>query len=237
MRSGSSAGATQQPDGPGDARFSRVEPLADCIVAPGAADGGTLTGVLVNPKVDDYISRSEKWPEEMLGLRSILLGCGLTEEFKWGKPCYSHEGSNIVILQEMKEFLALMFFKGALLRDSEGVLEQQGPNSRSARRIPFTSAEDVARLGDTVEAFIREAIEVEEAGLEMGPAPELVVAEELQDRLDQDPAFKAAFESLTPGRQREYNLYFSDARQSQTRAARVERYAGKILDGKGFRDR
>lgn len=191
----------------------------------------------MNPKVDAYISRSEKWPEEMSDLRSILLGCGLTEDIKWGKPCYSHEGRNIVILQEMKEFLALMFFKGALLNDSEGVLEEQGPNSRSALRIRFTSVEDVTRLTDTVKAYIDEAIDVEEAGLEVGPAPGLVFVEELRNRLDQDPAFKAAFESLTPGRQREYNLYFSDAKQPQTREARVEKYAQKILDGKGFRDR
>ncbi|MDH3261976.1 MAG: YdeI/OmpD-associated family protein [Acidimicrobiia bacterium] len=193
--------------------------------------------MVVNPKVDAYIRRSEKWPDEMTALRPILLGCGLTEEIKWGKPCYSHEGRNIVILQEMKEFLALMFFKGALLNDSEGVLEEQGPNSRSARRIQFTSVEDVARRTDTVKAYIDEAIGVEEAGLEVGPAPELLFVGELQNRLDQDPAFRAAFESLTPGRQREYNLYFSDAKQAKTREARVEKYTQKILDGKGFRDR
>jgi uncharacterized protein YdeI (YjbR/CyaY-like superfamily) len=193
--------------------------------------------VVVNPKVDAYIRWSEKWPEEMTDLRPILLGCGLTEEIKWGKPCYTYEGRNIVILQEMKEFLALMFFKGALLKDAEGVLEEQGPNSRSARRIRFTSVEDVARLADTVKAYIDETIDVEEAGLEVGPAPELVIVEELQNRLDQDPAFQAAFDALTPGRQREYNLYFSDAKQAKTRMARVEKYAQKISDGKGFRDR
>jgi uncharacterized protein YdeI (YjbR/CyaY-like superfamily) len=191
----------------------------------------------VNPKVDAHIRRSEKWPEEMTDLRPNLLSGGLTEEIKWGKPCYSHEGKNIVILQEMKEFLALMFFKGALLNDSEGVLEEQGPNSRSARRIRFTSVEDVARLTDTIKAYIDETIDVEEAGLEVVPAPELLLVEELQNRLDQDPAFKAAFEALTPGRQREYNLYFSDAKQAKTRDARVEKYAQKILEGKGFRDR
>ena len=190
----------------------------------------------MNPKVDAYLGRSEKWPEEMSNLRPILLSCGLTEEIKWGKPCYSHEGKNIVILQEMKDFLALMFFKGALLNDSECVLEEQGPNSRSARRIRFTSVEDVARLTDTVKAYVDEAIDVEEAGLEVGPAPEVVFVDELQHRLDQDPAFQAAFESLTPGRQREYNLHFSDAKQAKTREARIEKYASKILDGKGFRD-
>lgn len=191
----------------------------------------------MNAKVDAYIERSEKWPEEMTGLRPTLLSCGLTEEIKWGKPCYSHEGRNIVILQEMKEFLALMFFKGALLSDPDGVLEEQGPNSRSARRIRFTSVEDVTRLTPTVQALIGEAIEAEGAGLEVGPAPELVLVGELQDRLDQDPALKAAFEALTPGRQREYNLHFSDAKQATTREARVEKYAGKILEGRGLRDR
>ncbi len=190
----------------------------------------------MTPEVDAYIERSEKWPEEMAGLRQILLSCGLTEQIKWGKPCYSHGGQNIVILQEMKEFLALMFFKGALLNDPDGVLEDQGPNSRSARRIRFTSVDEVAQLGDTVKAYIGEAIDVEESGLEVGPAPEPVLIEELQNRLDQDPAFKIAFESLTPGRQREYNLFISSAKQAKTRQARVEKYADKILDGKGFRD-
>ncbi|MCY3736735.1 MAG: YdeI/OmpD-associated family protein [Gemmatimonadaceae bacterium] len=191
----------------------------------------------MNPEVDACIRRSEMWPEEIAGLRPILLGRGLTEEIKWRKPCYSHEGRNIVLLQEMKAFLALMFFKGALLKDPAGVLQDQGPNSRSARRIRFTSVEDVARLADTVEAYIEEAIAVEKAGLKVGPAPELILAAELQCRLDQDPSLKAAFEALTPGRRREYNLYFSGARQAKTREARVERYAPKILDGRGFRDR
>ena len=191
----------------------------------------------MNPKVDAYIERSEKWPEVMADLRQMLLGCGLTEEIKWGKPCFSQAGKNIVILQEMKAFLALMFFKGALMNDPDGVLESQGPNSRSARRICFTSVDDVARLADTVKAYIDEAIAVEEAGLELGPAPEVVFVDELQHRLDQDPAFKAAFEALTPGRQREYNLHVKDAKQAKTREARVEKYAPKILAGKGFRDR
>ena len=190
----------------------------------------------MNPKVDAYITRSEKWPDEMTGLRPILLGCGLTEDIKWGKPCYSYEGGNIAILQEMKEFLALMFFKGALLDDPEGILEEQGPNSRSARRIRFTSVEDVARLSNTVKAYIDEAIDVEESGLEVGSAPELILVGEFQNRLDQDPALNTAFKALTPGRQREYNLYFSGAKQAKTREARVEQYVQKILDGKGFRD-
>ena len=191
----------------------------------------------MNPKVDAYIGRSQKWPDEMTQLRSILVGGGLTEEIKWGKPCFSHEGHNIVIMQEMKEFLALMFFKGALLDDTAGVLEEQGPNSRSALRMRFTSVDDVSRLTDTLKAYIEEAIDVEDAGLEVGPAPELVLVEELQHRLDRAPALKAAFEALTPGRRREYNLYFSDAKQAKSREARVDKYVEKILDGKGFRDR
>lgn len=191
----------------------------------------------MNAKVDAYIGRSEKWPEEMTSLRPILLSCGLAEELKWGKPCYSHEGKNIVIVQEMNDFLALMFFKGALLNDSEGVLEEQGPNTRSARRMRFTSVDDVARLTDTIKAYVDEAIDVEAAGLEIGPAPELILVEELQNRLDQDAGFRAAFESLTPGRQRGYNLYVSDAKQAKTREARVDKCAPKILEGKGLHDR
>ena len=197
----------------------------------------TLIGVAVNPNVDAFIGRSQKWPEEITNLRPILLSCGLTEEIKWGKPCYSHEGRNIVILQEMKEFLALMFFKGALLSDPDGALEEQGPNSRSARRMRFTSVEDVDRLSDTVKAYIDEAIDVEVAGVEVGPGPELVLVEELRTRLGQDPALEAAFAGLTPGRRREYNLHFSDAKQAKTREARVDRCAPRILDGKGLRDR
>ncbi len=191
----------------------------------------------MNPKVDAYIRRSEKWPEEMTHLRTILLSSGLIESINWGKPCYSHEGKNIVILQEMNEFLALMFFKGALLHDSEGVLEEQGPNSRSARRIRYKSVGEVSRLSDTVKAYIDEAISVEEKGQKVGPAPELSLVSELQRILNRNSAMKAAFEALTPGRQREYNLYFSGAKQAKTRAARVEKYAQKILEGKGYRDR
>jgi uncharacterized protein YdeI (YjbR/CyaY-like superfamily) len=190
-----------------------------------------------NPKVDQYIEQSEMWPDEMAALRPLLLEGGLTEEFKWYKPCYTHAGKNIVIMQEMKEFLALMFFKGALLKDPDGVLEDQGPNSRSARRIRLTSVEDVARLADTVQALVKEAIGVEAAGLEVDPGPGLVLVEELQNRLDEDPALQAAFGSLTPGRQREYNLYISGAKQTKTRVARIDKYAAKILAGKGLRDR
>jgi uncharacterized protein YdeI (YjbR/CyaY-like superfamily) len=187
--------------------------------------------------VDRYIQRSTKWPEEMAELRSVLLGCGLQEDIKWGKPCFSHEGNNIAILQEMKALLSLMFFKGSLLPDKTGVLVEQGPNSRSAKRVEFTSLDDVTRLSATVKALVVAAIMVEQTGLSLAPAPPLALVEELQARLDSDSAFQAAFASLTPGRQREYNLHISDAKQPKTRLARIDSCAPKILSGKGFRDR
>ncbi|MDH5293896.1 MAG: YdeI/OmpD-associated family protein [Acidimicrobiia bacterium] len=190
-----------------------------------------------NPKVDAYIQRSELWPDELSATRAILLEAGLSEGIKWGKPCFSHDGHNIVIAQEMKHFLSLMFFKGALLRDPENVLVAQGPNSRSAKRMEFTSVDDVSQRAATLAAYVEEAIDIEEAGLEVEPTPPPTLVDELRARLDRDPQFKAAFEALTPGRQREYNLHFSAAKQAATREARIEKYAGKILAGKGFRDR
>lgn len=191
----------------------------------------------MNTEVDEYIARSEKWPDEMTALRPIMLNCGLTEAIKWRSPCFSHEGKNIAIFQEMNDFLSLMFFKGALLDDRNSVLVEQGPNSRSAKRIEFTSVDDVIRLADTVAALVGEAIEVEDTGLEVDPLPDLVLVEELQYRLDQDAALRAAFEALTPGRQREYNLHIAAAKQAKTRASRVDKHTQRILDGKGLRDR
>lgn len=191
----------------------------------------------MDPQVDEYVSRAELWPEEIARLRPTLLACGLSEEIKWGKPCYHHEGKNIAILQEMKRFLALMFFKGALLDDPAGVLEEQGSNSRSARRIRFTSVEDVDRLAEIVKGYVREAMAIEAQGLEVGPAPALVLAEELQSRLDRDAALRAAFEALSPGRRREYNLHISGAKQAKTREMRIDRCTPNILAGKGLRDR
>jgi uncharacterized protein YdeI (YjbR/CyaY-like superfamily) len=190
-----------------------------------------------NPEVDAYVARSERWPAEIAALRPILLAAGLREEIKWGKPCYDHGGANVVILQEMSDFLALMFFKGALLDDPAGILDDQGPNSRSARRIRFSSVDDVARLADSVRSYVEAAIEVEQSGRTVGPTPEPVSVPELQLRLDADPELAAAFGRLTPGRRREYHLYFSGAKQSATRAARVERCVPMILAGKGRRDR
>lgn len=191
----------------------------------------------MNPKVDAYMEESDMWPAEMRALRSILLGCGLTEELKWGKPCYTHDGRNIAIMQEMKGFLALMFFKGALLEDTQGVLREQGPNSRSAKRFELTSVGEVTELAPTIEEYVEEAIDVEQAGLEVGPAPEPELVTELQRRLDEDAELRTAFTSLTPGRRREYNLYVAGAKQATTRESRIDRCAEKILAGKGFRDR
>jgi len=190
----------------------------------------------MNPKVDEYVARAELWPDEVAELRTVLLGTGLTEEFKWGKPCYAFDGANIAIVQQFKEFLALMFFKGALLPDPARVLESQGPNTRSALRMTFTSVEDVRRLARTVGEYVTAAIAVEQAGLTMGPPDELVLVDELQDRLDADPELKAAFEALTPGRRREYHLHISGAKRSETRAGRVDKAVPRILAGKGLRD-
>jgi uncharacterized protein YdeI (YjbR/CyaY-like superfamily) len=191
----------------------------------------------VDPKVDDYIGRSTTWPEELTALRPILLGCGLDESIKWGKPCYSDGDKNIAIMQEMKGFLALMFFKGALLDDPRGVLRSQGPNSRSARRVELTSVDDVAAHEGAIRDLVASAIAVEEAGLSVGPAPELELCEELTERLAADPELAAAFEALTPGRQREYNLHIADAKQAKTREARIDKHVPQILAGKGMRDR
>lgn len=191
----------------------------------------------MDAKVDAYIERSIRWPDEMAALRSVLLDRGLGEVIKWGKPCYTSDGKNVAIMQEMNDFLALMFFKGALIDDPAGVLREQGPNSRSAKRMEFTSVEDVTRLAATIGEYVKRAIAAEAAGLEAGPAPEPELAPELRDRLDADAALRAAFERLTPGRRREYNLYIADAKQASTRASRVEKHVERILAGKGLRDR
>lgn len=191
----------------------------------------------MNSKVDAFIDRADRWSDEMRALQTVLLDCDLTEEIKWGKPCYGHDGTNIAIMQPMKGFLALMFFKGALLEDPLGVLREQGPNSRSAKRLEFTSVDDVTGSAATITDYVEEAIDVERAGIEVGPAPEPDLVDELRRRLDDDPELRTAFSSLTPGRRREYNLYIADAKQSSTRDARIDRCTPKILAGKGFRDR
>jgi len=186
--------------------------------------------------VDEYVAASARWPAEVAALREVLLGCGLDEAVKWGKPCYLQAGRNIAIVQEFKDFLALMFFKGALLADPDGALESQGPNSRSAMRMRFTSVDDVTRRADQVTALVAEAVRVEDEGLTVAPT-DLVLVAELQERLDADPALRAAFEALTPGRQRQYDLHVAEAKRAETRRARVDASVERILAGKGLRDR
>ncbi len=189
----------------------------------------------MNPKVDGYLRKAKKWQKEMEQLRRISLACGLTEELKWGKPCYTFQNSNIVILQGFKEFCALLFCKGALLKDPNGILKKFG--WQAARRVPFTNVREIVEMQLILKAYIREAIEAEKAGLKVtfkkNPEP---IPEELQNKLDEMPALKAAFEALTPGRQRGYILYFSGAKQSKTRESRVEKCMPQILKGKGLND-
>jgi len=189
----------------------------------------------MNPRVDQYLRRAKKWQEEMEKLRRISLDCGLTEELKWGKPCYSFQKSNIIILQGFKEFCALLFCKGALLKDPNGILKTFG--WQAARRIQFTNVREIVGMEPILKAYICEAIEAEKAGLKVNykkkPEP---IPEELQNKLDEIPALKTAFDALTPGRQRGYILYFSGAKQSKTRESRVEKCMQQILNGKGLND-
>ena len=188
-----------------------------------------------NPKVDGYLRKAKKWQKEMEKLRRISLDCGLTEEVKWGKPCYTFQKSNIVIIQGFKEFCALLFCKGALLKDPNGILKKFG--WQAARRIPFTNVREIVEMEPILKAYIHEAIEAEKAGLEVkfkkNPEP---IPEELQKKLDEIPALKAAFDALTPGRQRAYILYFSAPKQAKTRESRVEKCMPQILNGKGLND-
>lgn len=188
-------------------------------------------------QVDEYFAKATRWRAETEALRKILLECGLGEALKWGKPCYTSDGKNIAIIQKMKAFVALMFFKGALLEDPRDVLESPGESSRAQRRVCVTSVEEVARLESTIKALVREAIAVEDAGLAVPKPSKLVLVDELRARLDEDAALRAAFEALTPGRQRGYNIFFAGAKQSKTRAARIDKHAARILAGKGIHDR
>ena len=197
-----------------------------------------MTKQAMNPKVDWFFNKATKWQEEYDKLRMIVLDCGLTEELKWGCPCYSFEKSNIVLIHGFKDYCALLFMKGALLNDEHGILVQQTENVQSARQIRFTDIREIYDLEPIVKAYIHEAIEVEKAGLKVKfkKATEFAVAEEFQNKLDRLPALKKAFYALTPGRQRGYLLYFSSAKQSKTRAARVEKYMPQILEGRGLDD-
>ncbi len=200
---------------------------------PGAYD------VLMNPKVDVFISKAKKWQEEFEKLRMIILGCQLTEELKWGKPSYAFQKSNIVLIQGFKEYCALMFFKGSLLKDDKGILITQTENVQAARQIRFTNVREIVEMEPILKAYIYEAIEVEKAGLKVNykKPSEFKIAEEFQNKLDEIPALKTAFDALTPGRQRAYLLYFSAPKQSKTRESRVEKCMQQILNGKGLNDR
>ncbi|PLV34828.1 hypothetical protein BSP4_17390 [Bacillus subtilis subsp. subtilis] len=197
-----------------------------------------MTNSRTNPKVDEFVSEAKKWKEEFEKLRTIILDCELTEDFKWMHPCYTYNNKNVVLIHGFKEYCALLFHKGALLQDAHGILIQQTENVQAARQIRFTNVQEINELENILKAYIHEAIEVEKAGLkvEVNKNIELNIPEELQNKFDEIPALKTAFEALTPGRQRAYTLYFSQAKQSKTRESRVEKYVQKILDGKGLKD-
>jgi uncharacterized protein YdeI (YjbR/CyaY-like superfamily) len=197
-----------------------------------------MTNSRMNPKVDEFLSKAKKWKEEFEKLRNIVLDCKLTEEFKWMHPCYTFEGKNVVLIHGFKEYCALLFHKGALLQDANGILIQQTKNVQAARQIRFTNVQEIVKMETILKAYIYEAIEAEKAGLEvkMKEHKEFIIPEELQYKFDEIHAFKTAFESLTPGRQRAYIRYFSEPKQSKTRESRVGKYIHKILDGKGLND-
>lgn len=192
----------------------------------------------MNPKVDFYFTKAQKWQKETELLRTIVLDCGLTEELKWGCPCYMFQKSNIVLIHVFKEYCALLFFKGVLLKDASGILIQQTRQVQAARQIRFTSTKEIVKLKAILKVYIYEAIEVEKAGLkvELKKTAEYTIPEEFKNRLDKNAALKKAFKALTPGRQRAYLLHFSAPKQSKTRESRVEKYIPQILKGKGLND-
>jgi uncharacterized protein YdeI (YjbR/CyaY-like superfamily) len=192
----------------------------------------------MNPKVDFFFSKAKNWHEEFEKLRVIILDCGLTEDLKWGCPCYTFQKRNIVLIHGFKEYCALLFFKGALLKDANGILIQQTKNVQAARQIRFTSVREIVKLKPILKAYINQAIEVEKAGLKVNfkKTSEFDVPEEFQNKLDEIAALKTAFNALTPGRQRAYLHYFSQPKQSKTRESRVEKCMQQILMGKGLND-
>jgi uncharacterized protein YdeI (YjbR/CyaY-like superfamily) len=192
----------------------------------------------MNPKVDKYLSKAEKWQKELEKLRMIILDCQLTEELKWGVPCYTFQKSNIVLIHVFKEYCALLFFKGALLNDTNGILIQQTKNTQAARQIRFTNDREIVEMETILKAYIDEAIEVEKAGLKVNfkkDYTEFIIPEEFQNKLDEIPALKTAFDALTRGRQRAYILYFSAPKQSKTRESRVEKCMQQISQWKGIK--
>lgn len=197
-----------------------------------------MTKRLTNNRVDEFFTKAKKWKAEMNALRTIVLDSGLTEELKWYQPCYTFDGSNVIIISAFKEFCVLSFFKGALLKDAKGLLDKPGENTQSGRWIKFTSVQEIEKLKPVLKTYVREAIEVEKAGLKVKykKTSEYKIPEELQIKLDESPALKTAFNNLTPGRQRGYLLYFSAAKQSKTRTSRIEKCTKQILIGKGLND-
>jgi uncharacterized protein YdeI (YjbR/CyaY-like superfamily) len=192
----------------------------------------------INPKVDGFVKRSEKWREEFQKLRSIILDCGLTEELKWGVPCYTFQKKNIVLIHGFKEYCAILFVKGALLMDTKRVLITQTEHTQAARQIRFTGVADIVKIESVLKAHIKEAVKVEQDGLKVNfkQTTEFTIPEEFQHKLDENPALKTAFAALTPGRQRAYLLHFSAPKQSKTRQSRVEKCLPQILKGKGMTD-
>lgn len=209
--------------------------MTDCKIAEGCS---LMTNSKMNPKVDEFLNTAKKWKEEYEKLRSIVLDCELTEDFKWMHPCYTFEKKNIVLIHGFKEYCALSFHKGALLQDTHGILIQQTENVQAGRQIRFTNVQEIVEMETILKAYIYEAIEVEKAGLKVKKKEheEFIIPEELQNKFNEMPTFKTAFESLTPGRQRAYIFYFSQAKQAKTRESRIEKYIQRILDGKGLND-
>lgn len=191
-----------------------------------------------NSKVDFFFEQDSKWQDIYKALRKIMLGCQLSEELKWGVPCYTIQKGNVVLIHGFKEYCALLFFKGALLSDTDGILVQQTTNVQAGRQVRFTNIKEVMALKPIIKAYTYEAIEIEKAGLkvELKKTTDFAVPEEFEQKLNDVPRLRAAFEALTPGRQRAYLFYFSQAKQAKTRIARVEKYITKILDGKGLED-
>lgn len=198
----------------------------------------TMAKNTMNPKVDFYFNKAKKWQEELERLRTIVLDCGLTEELKWGVPCYTFQKSNIVLIHVFKEYCALLFFKGVLLKDADSILIQQTKNVQAARQIRFTDVKEIVKMKSVLKTYIYEAIEVEKAGLQVNlkKTKEFIIPEEFLSKLDEVPDLKTAFDALTPGRQRAYILYFSAPKQSKTRESRVEKCMKQILHGKGLND-
>lgn len=191
-----------------------------------------------NPEIDVFFNKAKKWREELKKPRTILLSCRLSEELKWAKPCYTYQGNNIIVILPLKEYCALLFLKGSLLKDSYGILIKPGENSQAGRQIRFTDVKEIAASETILKATINEAIEVEKAGLKVDikKITEFKIPEELQNKFNEIPALKKAFDALSPGRQRTYIIYFSAPKQSKTIESRIEKYTQQILDGKGLND-